>query len=51
MKRLQESVPLIESWWGWGWGKREYEANLFHRACWWMVAGGAIALLLVLAGT
>ena len=51
MKRLQEAVPLIQSWWGWGWGKREYEANRYHRSCWWMVAGGAIALLTMLAAS
>jgi hypothetical protein len=48
MKRLQEAVPLIESWWGWGWGKREYEAKLFHRTGWWMVGGGTFALLAIL---
>ena len=51
MKRLEHAVPLIISrWgWGWGWGQREYEANLFHRSCWWMVAGGIIAVLLTLS--
>ena len=47
MKRLEVAVPLIGSRWGWGWNwsKREYEANLFHRACWWIVIGAAIAIL------
>jgi Caspase domain len=48
MKRLQEAVPLVESWWGWGWGKRQYEAKLFHRTCWWMVIGEAFAFLFML---
>jgi Caspase domain len=48
MKRLQEAVPLVESWWGWGWGKRQYEAKLFHRACWWMVIGETFAFLTML---
>jgi hypothetical protein len=48
LKRLQEAVPLIESWWGWGVGKRQYEANLFHRACWWMVIVESLAFLFML---
>jgi hypothetical protein len=49
MKRLREAIPLIEARWGWGfgWGKREYEANLYHRICWWMVAGGAVPLVVI----
>ena len=51
MQRLQQAVPLLEARWGWGWGwsKREYEAKLYHRSCWWMVAGGAIAFPFVAA--
>ena len=50
MKRLQEAVPLIESRWGWSfaWAKREYESKMFYRACWWMVAGGTVGLLLMM---
>jgi hypothetical protein len=47
LKRLEEAVPLIASRWGWGWvwTKRDYEANLFHRACWWMLIGAVLAIL------
>jgi hypothetical protein len=48
MKRLQEAVPLVESWWGWGWGNRQYEAKLFHRTCWWIVIGESFAFLVIL---
>jgi len=48
LKRLQEAVPMVESWWGWGWGKRAYEAKLFYRTCWWMVIGETLALLFML---
>jgi hypothetical protein len=46
MKRLEEGVPLIGSRWGWGWSlaKREYEANIFHRGCWWMVIGAVLSI-------
>jgi hypothetical protein len=51
MKRLQETIPLIESRWGWGfgWNPREYEAKNFYRSCWWMAAGGTLSLLLILS--
>jgi hypothetical protein len=47
IQRIVQAVPLIEARWGWGWGwaKREYEANLYHRACWWMVIGGVVSFL------
>lgn len=50
MKRLAQAVPLISSRWGWSrnWSKREYEASLFHRGCWWLAIGGVLALLGVL---
>ncbi|HXJ03016.1 MAG TPA: caspase family protein [Micropepsaceae bacterium] len=48
MKRLEQAVPMVESWWGWGWGKRDYEATLFRRSCWWMVGGGIFAFFVIL---
>jgi hypothetical protein len=49
IQRIAQAVPLIEARWGWGWGwaKREYEANLYHRACWWMALGGVVSFLLM----
>ena len=51
MKRLEEAVPLIGSRWGWGWNlaKLDYEANLFHRGCWWMLIGALLAIFGVAA--
>jgi hypothetical protein len=49
LARLKETVPLIQARWGWGfgWAKREYEAKLYHRGCWWLVAVGLFSFFVV----
>ena len=49
IQRIVQAVPLIEARWGWSWGwvKREYEVNLYHRACLWMVLGGVVSFVLM----
>jgi hypothetical protein len=49
LARLKETIPLIQARWGWGfgWAKREYEAKLYHRGCWWLVGIGLFSFFLV----
>ena len=49
LARLKETVPLIRSRWGWGfgWAKREYEAKAYHLGCWWFVGVGLFSFVVV----
>ena len=49
LARLNETTPLIQARWGWGfgWAKREYEAKLYHQGCWWLVGVGLFSFLVV----